>query len=82
LDMERFALRSLTSCGWFFDDFGGLEGRQVLRYAARAIGLAGSEGPRLETGFLERLSGAASNDPKVGSARDMYLSIVKAEAGA
>ena len=82
LDMERYALRSLTSCGWFFDDFGGLEGRQVLRYAARAIGLAGADGPRLEAGFLERLGGATSNDPRVGTARDLYLSIVKAEAAA
>ncbi len=78
MDMERYAMRALTSCGWFFDDFGGLEGRQVLRYAARAIGLAGADGPRLESGFLERLSGATSNDPGVGTARDMYLSIAKA----
>jgi hypothetical protein len=51
----------------------------VLRYAARAIGLAGAEGPRLEAGFLERLAGATSNDPAVGTARDMYLSIARAE---
>lgn len=79
IDMERSALRALTSCGWFFDDFGGLEGRQVLRYAAHAIALAGAEGPRLEAGFLERLTGAVSNDPKVGTAREFYLAIARAE---
>jgi hypothetical protein len=30
-----------TSCGWFFDDPAGLETRQVLRYAGRALDLAG-----------------------------------------
>ena len=79
VDMERNALRSLTSCGWFFDDFAGLEGRQVLRYAARAISLAGSEGPRLEAGFLERLAPAESNDPKVGSARAFYLALARSD---
>jgi alpha-amylase/alpha-mannosidase (GH57 family) len=72
LDMDRSALRSMTSCGWFFDDFGGLEGRQVLRYAARAIEQAGGERARLEAGFLERLDGAVSNDRTVGTARDFY----------
>jgi alpha-amylase/alpha-mannosidase (GH57 family) len=41
LEMERSALRMFTSCGWFFDDPAGLETRQVLRYAARALDLAG-----------------------------------------
>jgi len=76
LDMNRSALRALTSCGWFFDDFGALEGRQVLRYAARAIGLSGDEASRLEAGFLERLDGAVSNDPAVGSAADWYRTVI------
>ena len=73
LELERNALRLFTSCAWFFDDVGGLEQLQVLRYAARAIELAGSHGPRLETGFVRRLAGAVSNDPAVGDARRMYL---------
>lgn len=44
LDVQRCALRMFTSCGWFFDDPAGLETRQVLRYAGRALELAaGSE---------------------------------------
>ncbi len=82
IEMETDALRAQTSCGWFFDDFAGLEGRQVLRYAARAIELAGAEGPRLERGFLERLEGAQSNDPAAGTARDFYLSLVRNEQAA
>jgi alpha-amylase/alpha-mannosidase (GH57 family) len=55
VDMERGALSAMTSCGWFFDDIAGIEARQVLRYAARAIALAGPESARLEAGFIERL---------------------------
>jgi alpha-amylase/alpha-mannosidase (GH57 family) len=75
----RTALAALTSCGWFFDDFAGLEGRQILRYVARSIALAEGDGPRLESGFLERLDGAVSNDPAVGTARQFYLERVRTE---
>jgi hypothetical protein len=73
LELERNALRLFTSCAWFFDDVGGLEQLQVLRYAARAMELAGPQGTRLETGFVSRLAGAVSNDPAFGDARRMYL---------
>ena len=79
VEMERSALCAMTSCGWFFDDFAGLEGRQVLRYAARAIALAGEEAPRLEAGFLERLAPAVSNDKKAGTAAEFYLKVVRPE---
>jgi alpha-amylase/alpha-mannosidase (GH57 family) len=72
VDMERGVLRAMTSCGWFFDDFAGLEGRQVLRYAAHAITLAGPDGARLEAGFIDKLGGARSNDPAAGSAADVF----------
>jgi alpha-amylase/alpha-mannosidase (GH57 family) len=55
IEMERDVLRSMSSCGWFFDDIAGIEARQVLRYAAHAITLAGSESSRLEAGFVEQL---------------------------
>ncbi|HEV8510934.1 MAG TPA: DUF3536 domain-containing protein [Gemmatimonadales bacterium] len=72
VEMERGVLRSMTSCGWFFDDFAGLEGRQVLRYAAHAIALAGPESGRLEAGFVKKLGDAKSNDPNAGSAADLF----------
>jgi len=73
LELERSALRMFTSCGWFFDDIAGLESVQVLKYAARAIELAGDDAPRLEAGLLERLAAAESNDPAAGNGRDLYL---------
>ncbi len=55
IEMERDVLRSMSSCGWFFDEIAGIEARQVLRYAAHAITLAGAESSRLEAGFVEKL---------------------------
>ncbi len=77
LEMERDALRMFTSCGWFFDDLGGLETAQVLRYAAHSIDrvaeLGGTEeGRRLEAGLLEFLARAPSNDPQIGDAARFY----------
>lgn len=77
LEMERNALRIFTSCAWFFDDLAGIEPVQVLKYAARAIELAGAEAARLEAGLLERLAAAKSNDAEVGTGRDLYLTRVR-----
>src|SRR5207247_8554528 len=72
IEMERGVLRAMSSCGWFFDDIAGLEGRQVLRYAAHAIALAGSEAGRLEAGFIEKLGDARSNDPAADILRQSF----------
>ena len=77
LEMERDALRIRTSCGWFFDDIGGLEPLQIMRYAARAIALAGDDGPAMETAFVALLADAESNDRALGTGRDIYLSQAK-----
>ncbi|HUL49956.1 MAG TPA: DUF3536 domain-containing protein [Gemmatimonadales bacterium] len=78
LEMERNALRMFTSCGWFFDDLAGLEPLQVLRYAARAIELAGRDGaPRLEAGLLRHLAEARSNDPAAGTGDLLYRERIK-----
>jgi hypothetical protein len=81
LEMERGALRIFTSCAWFFDDIGGLEPIEVLRYAARAIELAGPAGARLEEAFVARLADAKSNEPGIGSGRDVYLTMAKPRLG-
>src|SRR5438034_3054436 len=70
LELERNALRMFTSCGWFFDDIAGIETIQILRYAARAIELAGADAPRLEAGVVVRLARAQSNQAPEGSGRD------------
>jgi alpha-amylase/alpha-mannosidase (GH57 family) len=82
LELERNALRMFTSCGWFFDDIAGIEAVQILKYAARAIELAGPDAQRLEAGVLERLGRAESNDPAAGSGRDVYLNRAKRRAPA
>lgn len=71
LELERNALRLFTSCAWFFDDVGGVEPVQVLRYAARALELLGD--PDVEREWLARLARAHSNDPTRGTARDIFL---------
>jgi hypothetical protein len=72
LELERNALRMFTSCGWFFNDVGGIETVIDLRYAARAIELAGADGDDLEEGLRARLAAAQSNDPAVESGREVY----------
>jgi alpha-amylase/alpha-mannosidase (GH57 family) len=81
LEMERGVLRAMTSCGWFFDDVAGLEGRQVLRYVAHAIALAGPEAGRLEAGFLARLGDSRSNDPTAGRTADLFRQAAHARQG-
>ncbi len=62
LEMQRHAMLMYTSCGWFFEELSRPEGVQILRYAARALELAGDiAGVQLEAGFLKRLTLAPSN---------------------
>jgi hypothetical protein len=75
--MERHALGMFTSCGWFFDDIGGIETRQILRYAARAIELAGPGGSALEARLRDGLAGAPGNVPAVGDGREVYDRFVR-----
>ena len=73
LDAQRNALLMYTSCGWFFNDLGGTETVQILRYAARAMDLyrqLGEHPP--EDAFLDLLSEARSNDPEVGDGRQVW----------
>ena len=73
LDAQRNALLMYTSCGWFFNDLGGIETVQVLRYAARSVDLHQQIGerPPVDT-FLEVLAEARSNDPDVGDGRHLW----------
>ncbi len=63
------AQRAFTSCGWFFDDVGGLEGVQILRYLARGAELLERWSPRpvaLELRTI--LADAHANDGTSGTA--------------
>jgi alpha-amylase/alpha-mannosidase (GH57 family) len=76
LDLQRNALLMFTSCGWFFDDPAGLETRQVLRYAARAIELAEEHlGGSLEPLFLRLLERVRSNVGGRPDASQLYRTL-------
>ena len=79
-EMERAAQAALTSCAWFFDDFGGPEGRVVLRWAARAVELAAEFSLGIEPELLERLRQIRSNRRETGDAATLYLSLKTREA--
>lgn len=79
LESQRFAQLMFTSCGWFFNDISGIESVQLLRYAARAIELAGERHrERLEKVLLGELSSAQSNMPGLGTGADIYTRAVEA----
>ena len=79
-EMVRAAQASLTSCAWFFDDFSGLEGRIVLRWAARAVELAAEFAASIEAELLERLREIKSNRREISDAATLYLSLKTREA--
>ena len=73
LEMERHTLLMYTSCGWFFEEISRPEGTQILRYAARALELAGEvAGIHLKEQFLDLLSKAPSNVESFGNGQKVY----------
>ncbi|MBN1885491.1 MAG: DUF3536 domain-containing protein [Candidatus Krumholzibacteriota bacterium] len=73
LEMQRHAMLMFTSCGWFFNDISGIETIQILRYAARAIELAGERHrEHLEAVLLDELARAQSNVSRAGTGADVY----------
>ncbi len=78
LEMQRHALLMYTSCGWFFEELSRPEGTQILRYAARALELAGEvAGIHLKPEFINRLSLAPSNVPFFGNGAEVYRQLVE-----
>ncbi len=78
LEMQRHALLMFTSCGWFFEELSRPEGTQILRYAARALELAGDvTGIQLEKAFIKRLVQAPSNVETFRHGAEVYRQLVK-----
>lgn len=72
LEMQHQCQLMYTSCGWFFDDIGGIETVQILRYAARALELWEQlGGTSCRDAFEAELAKARSNDPQRGSGADI-----------
>ncbi|MFZ1024404.1 MAG: DUF3536 domain-containing protein [Thermoplasmata archaeon] len=73
LELQRHLQQMYTSCGWFFDDLGGIETVQVLRYASRAVQLAERLfGEPFEQEFKRRLAAGQGNVPTDGDGAAIY----------
>ena len=78
LEMQKNALYMQTSCGWFFDDLGGIETVQVMLYACRAMQLARDvSGRDLEPEYISFLANAVSNVKEIGNGSEIYEKYVK-----
>lgn len=77
LELARDGLRMFTSCAWFFDDLAGIETVQTLRYAARALELAGVRGKALEAELVGTLAAARGNDAETGTGEDLWIRSVR-----
>lgn len=77
LEMERHTLLMYTSCGWFFEEISRPEGVQILRYATRAMELAGAvAGIHLKQKFLSYLAQAPSNVEIFGNGKKVFQDLV------
>jgi alpha-amylase/alpha-mannosidase (GH57 family) len=78
LEMQRNALLMYTSCGWFFDEIGGIEPIQVMQYACRTMQLLREiTGLDLEPDFITLLNDAPSNMPEYQNGAEIYRNYVK-----
>ncbi len=77
--MVLYSMYSFTSCGWFFNDLGGIEPRQDIAYALYSIELYQELfGEDLHPLFLHILDKARCNEAKDGTGK----TIAKAEDAA
>ncbi len=77
LEMQRHALLMYTSCGWFFEELSRPEGVQILRYASRAMELAGDvAGVQLKSAFIDKLADAPSNVDCFKHGAEIYRQLV------
>lgn len=73
MESQRWGLFAATSCAWFFDDLAGIEAVQNLRFAARALQLAGElDGEGWEEELAGILAPARSNQPGEGDGADIW----------
>jgi alpha-amylase/alpha-mannosidase (GH57 family) len=77
LEMQRNAMLTFTSCGWFFSELSGIETIQTMKYAGHTMDLMESLGiaaPRER--FLEVLAQAKSNLAEMGNGADVFRRFV------
>ncbi len=72
IEAQRMRMFMYTSCGWFFNDIAGIETRQILAYALRAVEYTREvSGVDLEKDFMRDLALALGNTKEQGSALDV-----------
>jgi alpha-amylase/alpha-mannosidase (GH57 family) len=77
LEAQRMRMFMYTSCGWFFNDISGIETRQIIAYAIRAIEcVAEVSGVDLEKGFMEDLKKAKGNATDLPTGYDVAVKTV------
>lgn len=77
LAMQEWAMCSLASCAWFFDEISRVEPLNAMTYALRSMELARAAGAGDWTGeFLKIMATAVSNLPDKGSGKDLWHSHV------
>ncbi len=73
MEIQRFAQLMYTSCGWFFADISGIETTQIMKYAYRAMELAGEfTKENYEKPILSILLKAKGNIRKLGNGKDNF----------
>ncbi|OLN25483.1 Alpha-amylase/alpha-mannosidase [Desulfovibrio sp. DV] len=78
LSMQAWGLASFASCAWFFDEISRLEPVNALTFALRAAELARTTGmadPEPEVTAI--LAQAVSNEPAMGTGRDIWDNLAK-----
>ncbi len=78
LSMQAWGLSSFASCAWFFDEISRLEPVNGLTFACRAMELARATGmadPEPEVAGI--LAEARSNEPEMGTGRDIWDNLVR-----
>jgi hypothetical protein len=72
IEAQRMRMFMYTSCGWFFNDVSGIETRQILAYAVRAIEHTKNvSGADLEKDFLNDLKLSRGNTQDLPTAYDV-----------
>ena len=78
IDAQKLRMFMYTSCGWFFNDVSGIETRQILAYAIRAIERTKDvSGINLEKDFLNDLLNSHGNTSEFPTAYDVVDKCVK-----
>jgi hypothetical protein len=73
LAMQEWAMCSLASCAWFFDEISRVEPLNAMAYALRSMELARSTGAGdWSSDFVRMIAAAESNIPGKGTGADLW----------